>query len=144
MPVDCSSLMPVAQADDNTLRKHFLKLQEGRPVFEHAGPQAVDRKRPAPSSSNANNKAGPGPFPNHKSSSPGPSVAAGISPSHPVDRNGASGYPRPSAPSQLADNRERNGLREIPHNRHGVSVPGGMKYKLCSISAFYSFLFFRC
>lgn len=40
------SLTPMQ--DDNTLRKHFLKLQEGRSVFESPGPQPVKRQAQPP------------------------------------------------------------------------------------------------
>ncbi|KRX96578.1 Serine/threonine-protein kinase mig-15 [Trichinella pseudospiralis] len=37
-----TSVLPVQ--DDNTLRKNFLKLQEGRPLFESPAPQSVKRQ----------------------------------------------------------------------------------------------------
>ncbi|VDO93122.1 unnamed protein product [Soboliphyme baturini] len=39
----------LAMHDDNTLRKHFLKLQEGRSVFESSGPQSVKSQAQPPS-----------------------------------------------------------------------------------------------
>ncbi|KHJ46504.1 CNH domain protein [Trichuris suis] len=42
-----TSLLPVQ--DDNTLRKNFLKLQEGRLVFETPGPHPVKRQAKPPS-----------------------------------------------------------------------------------------------
>uniref|UniRef100_A0A914WJE1 non-specific serine/threonine protein kinase n=1 Tax=Plectus sambesii TaxID=2011161 RepID=A0A914WJE1_9BILA len=114
------SMIPMGE--DNTLRKRFLRLQEGRPVFESPGQQPVKRVSQPPLHHQHGSPAAAGKAPPPAGFRPGPFPMAGESPR---DRDRVK-LRQPSEPLSAAQNQRMQEQRrsERPHSHHQAPQAG--------------------